>query len=137
VAQEQALAEATAAAQAAAAAKAEFLANMSHEIRTPLTAVLGFANLLADRRDLSDQARTYVDRIGSASRGLLAIVNDVLDFSSLEQGRVELKPRGVSAVEVVRDAILMFKGQADEKGLCLGLETDLEASTRVMIDPER
>jgi signal transduction histidine kinase/ActR/RegA family two-component response regulator len=137
VAQENALAEATEAAQAAAAAKAEFLANMSHEIRTPLTSVLGFASLLAERDDLSEQARNYVDRIGSASRGLLAIVNDVLDFSSLEQGRVEIKPRSASAVEVVRDALLMFKSQAEAKDLLLEIETSLDPAARVLIDPER
>ena len=137
VAQEEALARATEAAKAAAAAKAEFLANMSHEIRTPLTAVLGFAGLLSMRDDLTGQSRHFADRIGSASRGLLAIVNDVLDFSKLEAGHFEIKPRPVLAVEAIRDAVMMFKTQADEKGLDLSLTTKVDPDLSVLVDPER
>lgn len=137
VEQEDALARATAAAEAAAAAKAEFLANMSHEIRTPLTAVLGFTGLLSERRDLGEQSRHFVDRIASASRGLLSIVNDVLDFSKLEAGQFEIKRRSVSAVEMVRDAVMMLNAQADAKSLDLSLSTSVDMAVHVLVDPER
>jgi PAS domain S-box-containing protein len=137
VAQEEALAEARIAAEAAAAAKAEFLANMSHEIRTPLTAVIGFGSLISARDDLAPDCRQYVDRICSASRGLLTIVNDVLDFSKLEAGQVEIKPRPMTPVEATADAVSMFRGQAADKGLDLTMRTDLDQGLTVMADPER
>jgi PAS domain S-box-containing protein len=137
VAQEEALAMARAEAEAAAAVKGEFMANMSHEIRTPLTAVIGFSELLTQRPDLDELSRRFVKRVSSAGQALLAIVNDVLDFSKLEAGQVEINPRAVSPLAVAQDALALFAPQADAKGLWLecGAEGDLPAL--VMIDPDR
>ena len=137
VAQETALARPMVAAEAAAAAKAEFLANMSHEIRTPLTAILGFSSLLADRPNLDDAARGHVDRVVSAGRALLSIVNDVLDFSKLEAGQYEITPRPVSPVEVAHDALLMFAPQAEVKGLALDFQAEEGVPDALELDPER
>lgn len=80
-------------AEAGARSKAEFLANMSHELRTPLTAIIGFAELLAREGALGPQERHWLARIDDASKTLHAIVNDVLDFSKLEEGAIELEKR--------------------------------------------
>jgi len=112
----QRLAEALAEAEQAARVKGEFLANMSHEIRTPLTSILGFASLLAEK-DLGEEAGRYADRVLGASRNLLALVNDVLDFSKLEAGRLEIKPHTGRPEECGRDVVELFAPQAAEKAL--------------------
>lgn len=137
VAQEEALAKATHAAEAAAAAKADFLANMSHELRTPLTAVLGFAGLLRERQGLDDESRRYVSRIDAASRGLLGLVNDVLDFSKLEAGQFEIRPRPASPYEVAEESLAILSTQAQAKGLELALDGGLDPAFLVRIDPDR
>ena len=119
----QRLREALKEAEAAARVKAEFLANMSHEIRTPLTSILGFASLLAGK-DLGEEPGRYASRILGASRNLLALVNDVLDFSRLEAGRLEIKPRAGSPEECGRDAVELFVPQAGEKGLSITFEAE-------------
>jgi PAS domain S-box-containing protein len=135
--QEQALAAARAEAEAAAAVKGEFMANMSHEIRTPLTAVIGFSGLLAQRPDLDEISHRYVQRVSSAGQALLAIVNDVLDFSKLEAGQVEIAPRPVSPLAVAQDALALFAPQADAKGLWLECQAEGDLPERVTIDPDR
>jgi PAS domain S-box-containing protein len=137
VGQEEALAAARAEAEAAAAVKGEFMANMSHEIRTPLTAVIGFSGLLAQRPDLDEISQRYVQRVSSAGQALLAIVNDVLDFSKLEAGQVEITPRPVSPLAVAQDALALFAPQADTKGLWLECQAEGDLPERVMIDPDR
>jgi len=137
VAQEEALDAARAEAEAATAVKSEFLANMSHEIRTPLTAVLGFSSLLSERADLDETARMQVHRISTASKALLSIVNDVLDFSKLEAGQFEISRRIVSPAEVARDALVMFTPQADARGLELACEFEGDLPDHVEMDPDR
>jgi hypothetical protein len=137
VVQEEALAAARAEAEAAAAVKGEFMANMSHEIRTPLTAVIGFSGLLAQRPELDDVSQRYVQRVSSAGQALLAIVNDVLDFSKLEAGQVEIAPAPVSPLAVAQDALALFAPQADAKGLWLECQAEGDLPERVMIDPDR
>jgi PAS domain S-box-containing protein len=137
VAQEKALAAARAEAEAAATVKGEFMANMSHEIRTPLTAVIGFSGLLSQRPELDELSRRFVQRVSSAGQALLAIVNDVLDFSKLEAGQFEIAPRSVSPLAVAQDALALFAPQADAKGLWLECEAEGDLPERVMIDPDR
>jgi PAS domain S-box-containing protein len=107
------------AAEAASLAKAQFLANMSHEIRTPLTAVIGFSGLLEKDESLSDAARLYVNRIADGGKTLLALVNDILDFSNIEANQVYLEPHAFDPVEVVRSTAHLVAAQAAEKGLYL------------------
>lgn len=128
------LAQALVEAEQAALVKSEFLANMSHEIRTPLTSVLGFASFL-DEMPLEPTAKGYAGKVVSASRTLLAIVNDVLDFSKLEAGQLAIKPRPADAVECAADVLELFGAQAEAKGLSLALETG--ARGLAMIDADR
>ena len=111
------------AAEQAAVVKAEFLANMSHELRTPLTSILGFTSLAAAESDMSDAVRRYIERVTIASKALLTLVNDVLDFSKLEAGEIRLAPRPVDLPQLSREVMDLFSQQAAAKGV--GLELDL------------
>jgi PAS domain S-box-containing protein len=128
------LAQALGEAEQAARVKSEFLANMSHEIRTPLTAIMGFASIL-DEMALDPPAGRYARKVTSASRTLLAIVNDVLDFSKLEAGQLEIKRRPTDPVECAADVLELFGPQAEAKGLRLELSTG--ARGLAMVDPDR
>lgn len=124
-------------AEAAASAKAEFLANMSHEIRTPLTSVLGYAGLLRKQRDLSEKAKTYAERIDRSGEALLAIVNNILDFSKLEAGRIELKLRNVCLRDLLSTVVEIVRPTSDEKGLALELLVDDQVPEAVLADGDR
>jgi signal transduction histidine kinase len=120
----------------AASAKSEFLANMSHELRTPLTAILGFSELLQKSKSLqSDDARA-ADRINTASRTLLTVVNDVLDFSKMEAGALELDAEALDPVRLMQDALDVIGPAAAGKGLTLRLEVT-GAPVPVVGDPVR
>jgi len=131
------LRRALAEAEQAAAVKTKFLANMSHEIRTPLTAILGFSDLLAERRDLDAAAGQQVAKIGGASRALLAIVNDILDFSKLEAGQVSIAPRPTAAVAAAREVLELFTLQARAKSIDLRFEAGAAIPGHLMTDPDR
>ncbi len=103
-------------AEAAARAKSEFLATMGHEIRTPMNGVLGMAQLLADTR-LSAEQQEYVATIKQSGRALLAIIDDILDFSKVEAGRMTLEPIAFDLERVALDASQLLETQAREKGL--------------------
>jgi PAS domain S-box-containing protein len=124
-------------AEAAAEAKSEFLANMSHEIRTPLTGVIGFAELLDAMPGLPPEAELCVRRIAVASQSLLAVVNDVLDFSKLEAGQVDLAPHPFDPARLTRDAVEIVAGQARDKGLALDLRLDPSLPAFVLADSGR
>lgn len=119
---EQLTRAARARALAATEAKTEFLATMSHEIRTPLNSVLGFAQLLAARNDLPPDARRQVNLIDSAGGALLTVVNDILDFSRVEAGQVELAPQPTSAAALLKDTAAIMAPEARAKGLILDVE---------------
>ena len=131
------LSDALAAAEQAAAVKSEFVANMSHEIRTPLTAVLGFAALLSERRDLNGEAQGQIERIAGASRALLAVVNDVLDFSKLEAGEVVIRRRPASPEQAAREVLDMFALQASAKGIDLRFDAAIGLPNSLLIDDDR
>ena len=111
-------------AEVGARSKSEFLANMSHELRTPLTAIIGFAGLLNTNGALAAQERHWVSRIEDASKALHSIVNDVLDFSKLEDGAVELENEPFSLRTLVEDTAVLLAGQAEKKGVELSIEID-------------
>jgi len=111
-------------AEVAAMSKAQFLANMSHEIRTPLTAIIGFSGLLANQAVLPGKARHWVSRIEDASKALLAIVNDVLDFSKLEDGSIELDPEPFDPRKLVADTAALLIDQAAAKSIGLDYQID-------------
>jgi PAS domain S-box-containing protein len=104
-------------AEGASEAKSEFLAVMSHEIRTPLTSITGFMDLLKRTEGLNSQQRRYIDLVQTANASLLAIVNDILDFSEVESGQMELERRPFRTSAVVEDAMVIVGPSAAAKNL--------------------
>ncbi|MFN3668420.1 MAG: PAS domain-containing protein [Brevundimonas sp.] len=121
---EAALIEARDRAEAGARAKSEFLANMSHELRTPLTSVIGFSGLLQQSAALPETERRYADRISTASEALLAVINDILDYSKLEAGAVEMEARAFDPRALAEAAAAMVEGQCEVRGLSLAIAAD-------------
>ncbi len=112
------LAEAKEAAEEASRAKSTFLANMSHEIRTPMNAIMGMAHLL--RRELHDEhALERVDKIDVAANHLLSVINDILDLSKIEAGRLVLESRDFSPREMVTEILAIVDERVQQKGLRL------------------
>ncbi len=105
----------------ASRAKSEFLANMSHELRTPLNVILGFSELLLDEIGALDAAtrQQYLENIHSAGRHLLGLINDVLDLSKVEAGRMELRPERVDIAAAVRAVLATIAPLAARKGIAL------------------
>ncbi len=102
-------------------AKSSFLANMSHEIRTPINAILGMDELLL-REDLDDGIREYGENIQAAGQSLLSIVNDILDFSRIESGRLEIIPVEYGLASLIFDSYNMISLKARDKGLKMNME---------------
>ena len=116
------LEKARVAAESANHAKSLFLANMSHEIRTPMNAILGYAQILQRSGDLNNRHRHAVETIHNSGDHLLNLINDVLDISKIEAGRMELVPEDFDLAELVRGLSVMFELQCREKGLGWRLE---------------
>jgi PAS domain S-box-containing protein len=106
-------------AQAAVAAKSDFLANMTHELRTPLNAIIGFSEILQRSRGLAAQDARHVELIQAASTTLLGVINDVLDFSRLEAGGVDLDPQPFDPAALAEAACALVEQQAVAKSLRL------------------
>lgn len=123
-------------AEAATRAKSEFVANMSHEIRTPLNGVLGMAQAL-EGHDLSPEVRAMVGTIRESGVTLLAILNDVLDLSKIEAGRLEISPVDAGLVHTVAQVHALFTPVAAEKGVKLVLDNGVPKSLRLRYDPVR
>ena len=117
------LAKALELAETASAAKSDFLANMTHELRTPLTAIIGFAEVLRRSRDLSKTAARQVGHILDASNTLLSVVNDVLDFSRLEAGGLELDPAPFDPAAMASSCAALVEERAVAKGLVIKVKT--------------
>ncbi|MEO5972250.1 MAG: ATP-binding protein, partial [Sphingomicrobium sp.] len=136
VAAEQKLIATRDAARVAAKAKGQFLATMSHEIRTPMTGVLGMIELLRGNPERADRAR-YLDAMQKSADLLMAILDDVLDFSKIESGKLHLDTRDFDFAALVRSTIDMYFNAAARKGLLLTLTADCAAAPVVRGDPVR
>ncbi|MDJ0844647.1 PAS domain S-box protein [Crocosphaera sp.] len=128
--------EAKQAAEAANKAKSEFLANMSHEIRTPLNAVLGFTDLL-DSFVKDSKAKDYLKAIHSSGNTLLTLINDILDLSKIEAGKIELQFDPFSLRQLLSEIEGIFDYKAGEKGLKFIIEIDDKSPEIIILDEIR
>src|SRR5262249_2323755 len=133
--QELALIEAERAAQAAAEAKSQFLANMSHEIRTPMNGVLGVLHLL-QRESLSPEGVELLQEAANCGRMLSQLLDDVIDFSRMEAGRLELSPEPIDAAQVLDSVAGLLRPTAQAKGLELRVTKDGRQAW-ILADPVR
>jgi CheY-like chemotaxis protein/CHASE3 domain sensor protein len=119
--------------------KSEFLANMSHELRTPLNSSLILAKILADNRtgNLTAEQVEFAQTISSAGNDLLAIINDILDLSKIEAGKVELAPEAVVIAGIMDDMVKTFQPVAQIKGLKLEAGAAPDAPERIETDSQR
>jgi len=106
--------------------KSEFLANMSHELRTPLNAVIGFSEVLQEKMfgELNEKQLDYVNDIHTSGKHLLALINDILDLSKIEAGRMELEPSEFHLPAMLETALTLVRERASRSGIQLALEVD-------------
>lgn len=114
------------AAEAANRAKSEFLANMSHELRTPLNHIIGFSELVLDKHfgDLNETQERYLCNVHHSSKHLLSLINDILDLSKVEAGKLELELSDVNLELVLENGLVMVKEKAMKHGIRLSANTD-------------
>jgi len=124
------------AAETMSQAKSQFLANMSHEIRTPLNAVIGFTDLLLNT-DLSETQQQYVESAHVSAHSLMDIINEVLDFSKIESGKLELEVTETDILKLVEQTADMVKHHCSKKGLELLLKLDWELPRFIQVDKVR
>ena len=133
---EEELRQANAAAEGASRAKSEFLANMSHEIRTPMNAILGFSDLL-ERSVTDPKQRHHLAAIMSSGRTLLTLINDILDLSKIEAGKLELRMEPVCVPRLVEEVCQFFQPKAESKKLELRNEMDPAMPPAILLDEVR
>jgi CheY-like chemotaxis protein/CHASE3 domain sensor protein len=119
--------------------KSEFLANMSHELRTPLNSTLILAKLLADNKDgnLTEEQVKFAQTISSAGNDLLALINDILDLSKIEAGKVDVLPESIPLLRNAEALLKTFEPVAQQKGLALKFIADPGAPERIETDRQR
>ncbi|MCP4348588.1 MAG: response regulator [Desulfobacterales bacterium] len=124
------------AAEAASRAKSEFLANMSHEIRTPMNAILGFSEILLGKvKDI--QQTNYLKNINSSGKALLALINDILDLSKIEAGRLEIQPEPINIKYLLNEVRQIFLYKFQEKNIEFELNLSKEMPEGLMMDEIR
>lgn len=117
LAKNQALSDALRTAEEASKAKTTFLSSMSHEIRTPMNAIIGLDALALNESDISETTRDYLEKIGSSAQHLLSLINDILDMSRIESGRMTLKNEEFALSKLIEQVNVIFSGQCQDKGL--------------------
>jgi CheY-like chemotaxis protein/nitrogen-specific signal transduction histidine kinase len=118
-------------------AKSIFLARMSHELRTPLNAILGFANLLKKSQNINEQEKKNLDVIKRSGNHLLNIINEILELSKIEAGKIELVPKTFEFHELIKDIESMFAFRCESKGLKFNLNVDLNVPNVIKADEQR
>ena len=123
-------------AQEATQLKSQFLANMSHEVRTPMNAIIGMTSLAMDATSREEQ-QEYLADVTSSAESLLSLLNDILDLSKIEAGRMDLSPTAISLVDIVKDATHLLRTAAVQKGIELRYTVAPELLGTVAADPVR
>lgn len=113
----QALSDALKTAEEASKAKTVFLSNMSHEIRTPMNAIIGLDNLALNDSNISEKTRDYLEKIGSSAQHLLSLINDILDMSRIESGRMSIRNEEFAFSKLIEQINMIFSSQCQEKAL--------------------
>jgi len=134
---ERKLKQATDEAIAANLSKSTFLSNMSHEIRTPMNAILGYSQLLQDDKNLTKAQHENLKTINKSGEHLLALINDILDMSKIEAGRITLKPSHFNFNEVLKEVELLFKIRASQKNLKLEFIIENEIPRNIFADESK
>ena len=123
--QKEAIEAALVEAEYANKAKSRFLSNMSHDIRTPMNAITGFANLAQANIEDRHQVKDYLDKIQTASKHLLNLINDILDMSRIESGKLQIEESEVSLKELLHDVENLIKPMAEEKGIQFQIQNEI------------
>lgn len=118
-------------------AKSTFLSNMSHDIRTPMNAIIGYTNLIKKEPGLPQKTKNYLDKIEASNNHLLALINDILDMSRIESGKMELDPQKSNIVKALDEVHDLFATQMENKGLKFAVNIDHVMNKIVLCDTPR
>ncbi len=118
-------------------AKSTFLSNMSHDIRTPMNAIIGYTNLIKKEPGLPPKTKEYLDKIEASNNHLLALINDILDMSRIESGKMELDPQKANIVKALGEVKDLFATQMETKGLKFAVTAQNVLNKIVMCDTPR
>jgi signal transduction histidine kinase/DNA-binding response OmpR family regulator len=118
--------------------KSAFIANMSHELRTPMNAIIGYTDLLLDEVDgpLNDDQKTSLKKVAANARHLLQLINDVLDISKIESGKIELKPKQVDLKELIEGIMVTFEPLILKKGLSFSMDIE-QGAEKLYVDEDK